>query len=228
MVTLAPEEKAWLKAHPDIKLGFSDDFEPLVIINPDGTHRGLLIDFLDEINKRVGTRITLRIDSVSKIVEKAKTKQVDGILFLNDERADKLGLLKTKGYLAAYPTVFARRNVSFEHPADFVGKKVAIIDGVYFSQEIIRPYQDQTTVLIVKDALEGLRKVDKGEADLFIAATVNSYLLTKYQFFGISPKYVFFESNEKFGMAIRPDWPAPCTTFITVRLRLCKRRYPSG
>ena len=207
MVTLTPEEKAWLKAHPDIKLGFSDDFEPLVIINPDGTHRGLLIDFLDELNKRLRTRITLRTDSVSKIVEKAKTKQVDGILFLHPERADKLGLLKTKGYLAVYPTVFARRNVSFEHPADFVGKKVAIIDGVYFSQEIIRPYQDQTTVLIAKDALEGLRKVDKGEADLFIAATVNSYLLTKYQFFGISPKYVFFEYNEKFGMAIRPDWP---------------------
>ena len=207
MVTLTPEEQAWLKAHPDIQLVYTGDFEPLVIINPDGTHRGLLVDFLDELNKRLGTRIALRTDSVPKIIEKAKTKQVDGILALHPERAENLGLLKTKGYLAVYPTVFARRNVLFEHPADFAGQKVAIIDEVYFSQEIIRPYQDQTTVLIAKDALEGLRKVDKGEADLFIGATVNSYLLTKYQFFGISPKYVFFEYNKKFGMAIRPDWP---------------------
>ena len=207
MVTFTPEEQAWLKAHPDIQLGFTGDFEPLVIINPDGTYRGLLVDFLDELNMRLGTRIALRTDSVPKTVEKALTKQVDGILFLHPDRADNLGLLKTKGYLAVYPTVFARRNVSFEQPADFVGKKVARLDQVYFSEEIIRPYQDQITVLIAKDALEGLRKVDKGEADLFIGASVHSYLLTKYQFFGISPKYVFFEYNEKFGMAIRPDWP---------------------
>jgi len=207
MVTLTPEEKAWLKAHPDIQLGFSGDFEPHVIINPDGTYRGLLVDFLDEINKRLGAHIALRTDSVRKIVEQAKTKHVDGILFLHPERADKLGLLKTKGYLAVYPTVFARRNVSFEHPADFVGKKIAIIDQVYFSQEIVRQYQDQTTVLIAKDALDGLQKVDMGEADLFIGASVHSYLLTKYQFFGISSRYVFLEYNEKFGIAIRPDWP---------------------
>ena len=207
MVSLTPEEKAWLKAHPDIQLGFSGDFEPHVIVNPDGTYRGLLVDFLDEINKRLGTRIALRTDSVRKIVEKTKTKHIDGILFLHPERADKLGLLKTKGYLAVYPTVFARRNVSFVHPADFVGKKVAIIDEVYFSQEIVRPYQDQTTVLLAKDALDGLQKVDMGEADLFIGASVHSYLLTKYQFFGISSKYVFLEYNEKFGIAIRPDWP---------------------
>jgi len=207
MVTLTPEEKAWLKAHPDIQLGYTGDFEPNVIINPDGTHRGLLVDFLDELNKRLGTSITLRTDSVPKIFEKATTKQVDGILALHPEKADKLGLLKTRGHLAVYPTVFVHRNVSFEHPADFAGKKVAIIDGVHFSQEIIRPYQDQTTVLLAKDAMEGIRKVEQGEADLFIGASVHSYLLTKYQFFGISPKYVFFEYKVWQRMAIRPDWP---------------------
>ncbi len=64
MVTLTPEEIAWLKAHPDIQLGFTGDFEPHVIINPDGTYRGLLVDFLDELNKRLGTRIALRTDSI--------------------------------------------------------------------------------------------------------------------------------------------------------------------
>jgi len=31
MVIFTPEEQAWLKAHPDIQLGFTDDFEPHVI-----------------------------------------------------------------------------------------------------------------------------------------------------------------------------------------------------
>jgi hypothetical protein len=101
MVTLTPEEKVWLKAHPDIQLGFIGDFEPLVIINPDGTHRGLLIDFLDELNKRLGTNIALRTDSVPKILEKAKTKHVDGILFLHPERADKKDMFLTSRELTA-------------------------------------------------------------------------------------------------------------------------------
>ena len=49
----------------------------------DGTYRGLLIDFLDELNKRLGIRIALRTDSVPKTVENAIKKQVDGILFLH-------------------------------------------------------------------------------------------------------------------------------------------------
>ena len=74
MVTLKPEEIAWLKAHPDIQLVFTGDFEPYVIINPDGTHRGLLVDFLDELNKRLGTHIALRTYSTdTEALEKVKT-----------------------------------------------------------------------------------------------------------------------------------------------------------
>lgn len=37
---LTAAEKAWLKAHPDIELGYTDAFEPEVIVNSDGTYVG--------------------------------------------------------------------------------------------------------------------------------------------------------------------------------------------
>jgi hypothetical protein len=50
---LTAPEKAWLKAQPDIELCYTDAFEPEVIVNPDGSHRGMMVDFLGELNERL-------------------------------------------------------------------------------------------------------------------------------------------------------------------------------
>ena len=156
---LTAAEKAWLKAHPNIVLGYTDAFEPEVIVNPDGSHRGIMVDFLDKLNKRLGTSIRLRIDPIPELVEKTQKKEVDGILSLTPGYADKLGLLKTRGHVTNYPTVFARKGVSFEQPSNLAYKRVAIMDKVFFSEKIVEQYGDGTTILKVKNALEGLRRV---------------------------------------------------------------------
>jgi len=206
-VQLTTEEQAWLKAHPDIVLGYTDVYEPEVIINRNGSLRGLLVDFLDELNRRLGIRIDLRINAIPKVLEEAKERKIDGILNIHPEYANKLGLLKTKGYMAGYPVVFTRSDFSFEHPADMAGKKIAIIDKAYFSEKIVKQYGNGATILKVKGSLEGLQSVDKRDADLFIGATFNAYLITKYHLFGVVPKYFFNDYPDKFSMAIRPDWP---------------------
>jgi signal transduction histidine kinase/ABC-type nitrate/sulfonate/bicarbonate transport system substrate-binding protein len=204
---LTAEERAWLEAHPDIELGYTDVFEPEVIVNPDGSYRGILVDFLDELNRRLGTRIRLRIDPIPEVLGKAQKRETDGILNVLPEYADKLGLLKTEGYLTGYAAVFAHRNVSFDRPSDLAGKKLAIIDGVFFSEQIVERYGDGATILKVKDALEGLERVEKGEADFFLGASINAYLIAKYQLFGLALQYVFYDHPLKGGMAIRSDWP---------------------
>ena len=206
-IHLTESEKAWLKAHPDIQLGYTDIFEPEVIVNPNGSYSGMLVDFLDALNTKLGTDIGLRIDSIPKIFEEAKTKEVDGILNIHPEYADSLGLLKTRGHWPGYPTVFARRNAYFDGPDDFRGKRVAIIDKVYFSEKLMRQYGKQATILKVDNALEGLRSVSKGDADFFLGASFNSYFITKYQLLDVFPTYIFLDYPEKFGIAIRPDWP---------------------
>ena len=206
-VVLTPEEQDWLAAHPNIVLGYTDAFEPEVVVNPDGSHSGILVDFLEELNRRLGTSITIGIDSIPGILQKAKTKEVDGILEMHPEYADKLGLLKSIGYLRDYPAVFARKDVSFAGPEDFAGRKIAIIDKVYFTEKMVREYGEQATILRVKDAIQGMKSVSEGEADLYIGVSFNSYYITKYQLFDVVAKYIFRDFPDKFGMAVRPDWP---------------------
>jgi hypothetical protein len=64
VIPLTAEEQALLKVHPDITLGYTDAFEPEVIVGLDGTYSGMLVDFLDALNQRLGTRIDLHIDTV--------------------------------------------------------------------------------------------------------------------------------------------------------------------
>jgi len=206
-VDLTPAERAWLKAHPDIELGFNDAFEPTVIVQPDGSLRGTLVDILDRLNTRLGTHITLRIDTIPVMFEKAKTRETDGLALVLPEKADELGLLKTHTFYRSYPTIFGPVDASFDHPDHFIGKKVAIIDKPLFSKIIIQPYKDRVTILKVKDPLAGLELIQQKKADLFIGMSPNNYLITKHRFFGIAAKYVFYESLNKFGIAIRPDWP---------------------
>jgi len=54
VVSLTDEEQAWLKAHPNIQMRFTGAFEPTLIVNPDGSYRGSLVDILDALNTRLG------------------------------------------------------------------------------------------------------------------------------------------------------------------------------
>ena len=206
-IVLTSEERVWLRDHPDIQLGYTDTLEPEVIVNSDGTYSGMVVDFLDALNEKLGTEIGLRVYSIPELLDKAKNKRIDGILNLHPEYADDLGLLKTQTYWPAYPAVFARKETSFKSPDDFADKRVAIIDKVYITQKLMDRYGKQATILKVEDALGGLQSVEKGEADLFLGFSYNSFFIPKYQLFDVVPAHVFIDSPEWFGIGIRADWP---------------------
>ncbi|MGD9081155.1 MAG: hypothetical protein PVG96_17550, partial [Desulfobacterales bacterium] len=46
MVTLTPEEQAWLRAHPDVTFGFTYSFEPFLIKGVKGQDTGMMVDLL--------------------------------------------------------------------------------------------------------------------------------------------------------------------------------------
>ena len=205
--SLTAEERAWLATHPDITFGYTDAFEPEVIVNPDGSYRGILVDFLDLLNQRLGTDFKLKIKPIPDLIKAVSNKELAGVLAIHPDYADKLGWLSTQNHVSSYPTVFARKGLKFTVPTDLAGKKIALIDKVFFSQNLVDLYGDGSTLIKVEKALKGLERVKDGTADLFIGASANSYLLTKYQFFDLAAVYQFYEHPNPNGMGVRNDWP---------------------
>lgn len=206
-VSLSKKERAWLKAHPSITFTAPDNFEPYIISNPGGTMSGMLVDFLAELNRRLGTGIKLSTGTLKENLPKVKSGEEDGILALHPDYADALGLLKTRTYITAYPALFARKGLVLNSPADLAGKKIVHREAEYFSGKIIDQYGQNAKRLTVDNGLDGLRMVNRGDADVFVGLSGATYLINKYQLSGLSPKHVFFDSPLQVGLAVQPGLP---------------------
>ena len=206
-VELTPDERIWLDQHPNIELGYTDAFEPELIVNPDGSYRGTLIDVLDLVNKRLGTDIKVAVKPIPDLIDQVNKKELAGVLAIHPTYADKLGWLTTQSYMTSYPTVFTRKDFNFNTPADLAGKKIALIDKVFFSQNLVNIYGEEATPVKVESALKGMGKVKDGTVDLFIGSSSNSYLLGKYQFFDLATAFQFYDYPITNVMGVRSDWP---------------------
>ncbi|MFC1857463.1 transporter substrate-binding domain-containing protein [Thermodesulfobacteriota bacterium] len=206
-VELTQKERAWLAKHPDITLSFPDQYEPYLISNQDGSKTGILVDILAELNQRLGTEIKLKTGLLPKILAQIKKGELDGILALHPEYSAKLGFLHTQGYINAYPTLFGQRGITLNTPTDLAGKKITHRAGEYFSQKIIDQYGKGAQIFKVDNILGGLRMVDRGEADVFVGVSANTYLISKYQLSNILPKFVFLDYPDEFCITVRSDWP---------------------
>ena len=99
---LSPEERAWLASNPEIVFGYTDTFEPAVIVDKDGSYRGTLVDFLELLNQRLGTDFKLTVGPIPDIFKQVSRKELAGILSMHPSNADKRGYLKTRDYMNSY------------------------------------------------------------------------------------------------------------------------------
>lgn len=206
-ITLTETEAEWLAKNSSISLGFPYGYEPYLISDSKGNLSGFMVDFLKILNKRLGTDIKLVGATLPDLLARVNSNELDGILAMHVDYSSKLGLLPSHGYIEVYPTLFSRRGLNVKSPDDLAGKKVVYRAKEYYSQEIFDKYGKKSTAEKVNSALEGFSKIDNGEADVFIGLSGNTYLISKYHFSGLIPKYVFLNDPQKFGMGIRPDWP---------------------
>ena len=110
-ISLTPEEQAWLREHPDIKLGAPTSYPPLIIQNAKGPHTGMLVDLFDLINQRLNTNIQLHIeDSWSSVLEKAKNRSIDGLASGGRSASREVYLTPTDTLFSTYYYIFARTN----------------------------------------------------------------------------------------------------------------------
>ena len=58
---LTPSQRAWLASHPRIVLGAGEDWAPWVIKDSKGEIKGLAVDHLNLINRKLGTDVRMEV-----------------------------------------------------------------------------------------------------------------------------------------------------------------------
>ena len=207
LISLTPEESAWLQAHPGIRIGLPEGLEPYVMIGQHGNQSGILVDFKDELSRTLGTSLVLETMPSSKILAMSRNREIDVIYAVEPYKAEQEGLLQTNVWATGYPAIYARQGISFKTPDDLVGKTVVMRPNTAWDKELIKPYLDRMKVVEAETPLDAMKMVLNEEADIYLGLTSHNYVVTKYRLFGVTQAYVYSETKIPLAMGVRPDWP---------------------
>ncbi|MES9937150.1 MAG: transporter substrate-binding domain-containing protein [Sedimenticola sp.] len=209
LVELTPDESAWLRAHPEIRLGIDPNYPPYEFIGSRGQFAGISAEYLALINERLGTdmRIVPGL-SWSEVIEGAQKGEIDALPTLGktDERSVYLNF--TQPHLK-FPTVFLTRKD--QEPVsgldDLAGRKLAMVRDYYYVDEIRREKPD-IIPYFVETPLEALYALSAGKVDAAIANfAVANHLVLKNNLGSIRIDSEVKVQSSGFGYGVRKDWP---------------------
>jgi len=204
---LTVEERAWLKAHPVIRLAPDPDFPPVEYVDRNGGFGGITSDYVALLEKKLGIRIQIvRLRDWAEIISKAKSRQIDVyVATQTPQRAEYM--LFTRPFLEFPVVIIARRNVKAPLTLErLVGMKVSVVSE-YAAHNFISYNFPKINLDLVPDVRTGLRKVSFGVSDAFVEnlATATYYIEKE----GITNLRIANESGYvyRMGFCSRKDWP---------------------
>jgi PAS domain S-box-containing protein len=205
---LTQNERAWLAAHPVVRMHMSRTFPPFEI-KEDGEWKGLAYAYITEISKRLGIKILPTNFTWTEALNKIEKKEdVDLILSIGNtpERAKIVDL--TKPYLAfPYVIVTSKQGKFVSKLEDLDGSRMAVEKG-YVVGEWLHRDLPHATLIIKPNSGEALDAVSAGEADAYVGnLAVASYLIDKKGLTNVKIAAPTSYGNHELSMGVRKDWP---------------------
>ncbi len=168
-VSLSREEKDWLAAHSVIPIGADGAWPPIDFVDPQGGHVGIVADYLDLLEKRLG--VTFRVEpgpTFKEMLNRVKTGdlKVGAPISRKKDRTDHLYF--TEPFFDVRYAVTTRDDFrEISGLADLVGATVAIENG-YFLMGKLREDHPGVRLLPVEDTRAALQAVSWGKADAYV------------------------------------------------------------
>ncbi|MEN0108768.1 MAG: transporter substrate-binding domain-containing protein, partial [Pseudomonas sp.] len=208
-LSLSPEERAWVAAHPVVRVGVQrGGWEPFDVFGEQGQHTGISGDYLALLGQRLGIRFeTVPLGDWAAVLEALRTGQVDLLPSVARTEAREARMAFSDSYLTSNSLIFTRHELSIRSTQDLVGKRVAIERG-YVTEDLLRAAVPQVQLIEVASTEDALRAVSSGGADAYIGnMIVASYLVRKLSLANIELRGESGLLRSELHFAVRRDWP---------------------
>jgi len=206
-IALTPEERAWIKEHPVIRIAADPDYAPFQFTNEEGRSVGLANDYVAIISSRLGLRFEYKhTDSWSESLQLIQNREAD-MVAVATQTPERLQYMRFTTAYVEFPDVLITRS----------GERVASLDALHGRQlltiagfginEYLRARHPQIELVMAPDIKTLLEKISTGEADVGVLnlATV-SYQIDKWKIANLS---ISGATDFSYGLALasRRDWP---------------------
>jgi two-component system cell cycle sensor histidine kinase/response regulator CckA len=205
---LTDAERAFVAAHPTVRLMVDPHYEPADFVDATGTHSGMAADLLTLLAERTGlTFVPVPLDADRRKELDPVKRGVDGVALSAMTKRRSEFYLSTEPVLEFPAYILTRRSVDrFLTPIDLVGQKVGVVDG-YATEEYLRTNYPRLALTTYPTTDAGLRAVSYGEIDAFISTIpVSTYWLEQHGYTNLKiageTGYIY-----RLGVTSRKDWP---------------------
>lgn len=174
-LTLSEDERAWLTAHPELRLGIDASWPPFAFRDDRGNLQGLTAAYAELIEERLGVRLrAIEPSNWDAILEQARAGQVDLLPSIMSTPERQQYLAFTRPYLN-FPIIILARDGGPQPKAinDLYGLRVAVVAG-YAPHELLRHQHPDLNLLPLPSVAAALQALATGQADALVSDLASS------------------------------------------------------
>lgn len=179
-IKLTSREQAWLAGHPKIQVGIMNAWPPLNYVNEAGVPKGIGVDYLNALNKRLGGVLNVVPAPFKKSLEAVKSKKLDAMMDITPKPDREPFFNFTRPYLMIPQIIVGHKDkLYFSGEKDLYDKTVALEKGYYTIKRFKRDHPEIKIreYINTNDCLDA---VSRGEADAYVGnRAVAIYLMEK-------------------------------------------------
>jgi len=199
-------EKRFVQAHPSVRVGLIEGFEPYMFIGKNGLFQGIIPDYLRLLEARTGIAFKpARLDLAE--LESAMGAEID--LFPGVESPERNRYMAfTKPFISdPWVLVNHRNDPLITGLRDLQGRSISLVDNIYIHGRLESDYPD-IRIHPAHDHLQALEAVSTKQADAYIGPLpVAGYLMfhKRLTHLKIAAPSGYPPAEVTFG--VRNDWP---------------------
>ncbi len=205
---LSSSEKAWLAAHPDIRLAIDIDWAPFEFVDNENQYRGMAAEYIRLVEQRLG--ITLMIDKQrpwDKMVEAVKNHDLDAFSLVVRTPQRDAYLNFTKPYMSFPMVIVTLDEEPFIDGIEALHNRVVGVVKSYASHDLLTRNHPDLQLRPSQNVRKGLEAVSNGQTYAFVGnlAVVGQVIRDE----GLSNLKISGQTPYRFelSMAARKDWP---------------------
>lgn len=207
---LTDTERAWIAAHPVVRVGTSPGLPPYFTFDASAARpQGYVIELMDLLAERTGLRFDYqRSPSQAVMLETLGRGELDAVAFTPAPADGEGALLHTRPMLGANMVLAVRRDISDVSPAtEFGGYRVAV-EAASAADGLLASRFPGARVQRYDSAEAALRAVASGDADLYIGYRhVAVHFIEKNLLANVQVRGGFGPGLTALGPAVRRDLP---------------------
>jgi ABC-type amino acid transport substrate-binding protein len=211
-LALSEQEQAFIAEHRLLRVAIDPAYPPFEM-RLEGRASGFSPDYLRALAALIGVELEFVFADWSGMLELAKQRDVDIVSGVFRGGAQDAFLIYTEPYLRLIDGIFVRQgSPPLADWRDLAGKRVAIVRD-YSYEKVIAEHHPEMRMVLVENALDGLKALSLGEVDAYLDnAAVVHYLTTTHFISNIElvgrPQFPeSLDGGDLFFLGVRSDYP---------------------